>query len=337
MPLRTRRYTAGMRILVTGGAGYIGSVTAAELLARGHDVVVLDDLRTGHRAAVPDGAPFVLADVADEGAVGAALDAHGCEAVVHFAASSLVGESMERPLAYFGNNTGGTLSLLTTALERGVRGFVLSSTAALYGTPDAVPIPETAALRPESVYGESKYLIERMLRWLGETAGLGWTALRYFNAAGAAGGRGEDHRPESHLIPIVLQTALGARERVQVFGTDYDTPDGTAIRDYVHVADLARAHVLAVEALEPGRGAAYNVGTGRGFSVREVLGACREVTGLAVPSVDAPRRAGDPPRLVADAGAIRRALGWRPEVTELRDIVASAWDWHRAHPAGYEG
>lgn len=335
VPAPGRRYTAAMRILVTGGAGYIGSITAAALLDRGHDVVVLDDLRTGHRAAVPDGAPFVLADVADEVAVGDAIDRHGCDAIVHFAASSLVGESMERPLAYFGNNTAGSLALLTAALERGVRRFVLSSTAALYGTPDAVPIPETAPLRPESVYGESKHMVERMLRWLGETAGLGWTALRYFNAAGAHGGRGEDHRPESHLIPIVLQTALGRRDRVAIFGDDYDTPDGTAVRDYVHVADLARAHVLAVEAVEPGRGAAFNVGTGHGFSVREVIEACRDVTGHEIPAEAAPRRAGDPPRLVADPSAIGRELGWRPEVAELRDIVATAWSWHRAHPDGY--
>ncbi len=335
MPVGADRYTAAMRILVTGGAGYIGSITAATLQARGHDVVVLDDLRTGHRDAVPSGLPFVLADVADPAGVGDAIDRYGCDAIVHFAASSLVGESMERPMLYFGNNTAGTLALLDTALARGVQRFVLSSTAALYGTPQSVPVPEDAPLRPESVYGESKHLIERTLRWLGETAGLGWTALRYFNAAGAEGGLGEDHRPESHLIPIVLQTALGQRDAVSIFGDDYDTPDGTAVRDYVHVGDLARAHVLAVEAIQPGGGAAYNVGTGRGFSVLEVIEACREVTGHAIPAERAPRRAGDPPRLVADAGRIGRTLGWTPEVTELRDIVASAWAWHRDHPDGY--
>jgi len=324
-----------MRILVTGGAGYIGSVTAAALLERGHDVVVLDDLRTGHRKAVPDDAALVHADVADVSTVAATLSRHGSEAIVHFAASSLVGESMERPMAYFGNNTGGTLSLLDTALQHGVQRFVLSSTAALYGTPETVPIPEDAPLHPESVYGESKYLIERMLGWLGRTAGLGWTALRYFNAAGATDERGEDHRPESHLIPIVLQTALGQRAEVAIFGDDYPTPDGTAVRDYVHVDDLARAHIAAVEAIEPGHGAAYNVGTGHGFSVAEVIAACREVTGHPIPAEVAPRRPGDPPRLVADPTRIRDVLGWEPRTTELHDIVASAWRWHRAHPNGY--
>ena len=324
-----------MRILVTGGAGYIGSVTAAVLLERGHDVVVLDDLRTGHRAAVPDGVPFVLADVADEDAVGDAIDRHRLEAVVHFAANSLVGESMERPLLYFGNNTAGSLSLLATALRHGANRFVLSSTAALYGTPERVPIREDAPLAPESVYGESKHLIERALPWLARTAGLGWTALRYFNAAGAHGVRGEDHRPETHLIPIVLQVALGQRERVQVYGEDYDTDDGTAVRDYVHVADLADAHVRAVEAIRPGTGAAYNVGTGRGYSVREVVETCREATGATIAAESAPRRAGDPPRLVADPTKIERELGWRPERAALRDIVDSAWAWHRDHPGGY--
>jgi len=324
-----------MRILVTGGAGYIGSVTAAALIARGHDVVVLDDLRTGHRAAVPDGAVFVRGDVADPDVVGVTLGEHGSEAIVHFAASSLVGESMEKPMLYFGNNTAGTLALLDTALRHGVDRFVLSSTAALYGTPERVPIPEDAPLQPESVYGESKHLIERTLAWLGRTAGLGWTALRYFNAAGADGERGEDHRPESHLIPLVLQVALGTREEIALFGDDYPTPDGTAIRDYVHVVDLAQAHVLALEAIRPGEGRAYNVGTGRGFSVLEVVEACRRVTGHAIPARVAPRRAGDPPALVADASRIASELGWTPAHDDLDAIVTSAWDWHVAHPEGY--
>jgi UDP-glucose 4-epimerase len=324
-----------MRILVTGGAGYIGSVTAAALLARGHDVTILDDLRTGHRAAVPEGAAFVRGDVADAALVGPLLQEHGVEAIVHFAASSLVGESMEKPMLYFGNNTAGTLALLDTALRHGVDRFVLSSTAALYGTPDRVPIPEDAALHPESVYGESKYLIERTLAWLGRTAGLGWTALRYFNAAGADGVRGEDHRPESHLIPLVLQVALGRRDEIALFGDDYPTPDGTAIRDYVHVVDLAEAHVLALEALRPGEGRAYNVGTGRGYSVREVVDACRAVTGHAIPARVAPRRAGDPPVLVADASRIAADLGWTPSHDDLASIVASAWRWHADHPEGY--
>lgn len=324
-----------MRILVTGGAGYIGSVTAATLLERGHEVVVVDDLRTGHRAAVPEGVPFVRADIADGDAVGDVLRSYDVEAIVHFAANSLVGESMEHPMRYFGNNTGGTFSLLGTALEHGVGRFVLSSTAALYGTPDSVPIPEDAPLHPESVYGESKYLIERALRWLGSTAGLGWTALRYFNAAGADGIRGEDHRPESHLIPLVLQVALEQRERIDIFGDDYPTDDGTAVRDYVHVADLAEAHVRAVEAIRAGDGRAYNVGTGRGHSVREVIDACRRITGHAIPAHTAQRRAGDPPALVADPGRIGNELGWSPRHRDLDDIVASAWNWHQDHPHGY--
>lgn len=324
-----------MRILVTGGAGYIGSVTAATLLERGHEVIVVDDLRTGHRAAVPDGVPFVEANVADADAVGSALRDHDVEAIVHFAASSLVGESMEHPMRYFGNNTGGTFSLLDTALENGVERFVLSSTAALYGTPETVPIPEDAPLHPESVYGESKYLIERALHWLGTTAGLGWTALRYFNAAGADGVRGEDHRPESHLIPLVLQVALGQRDDIAVFGDDYPTEDGTAVRDYVHVADLADAHVRAIEAIRPGEGRAYNVGTGNGHSVRAVIDACRRITGHAIPARTAPRRAGDPPVLVADPARIEADLGWHPRHRDLDNIVASAWRWHEAHPDGY--
>jgi len=324
-----------MRILVTGGAGYIGSITAAVLQDRGHDVVVLDDLRSGNRVAVPNGAAFVRGDVADPLAVGDTLAKHRCEAIVHFAANSLVAESMERPMLYFGNNTAGTLALLAMALDYGVERFVLSSTAAIYGTPDTVPIPEDAPLHPESVYGESKHLIERTLGWLGRTAGLGWTALRYFNAAGSDGVRGEDHRPETHLIPLVLQVALGQRDEIAVFGNDYPTPDGTAIRDYVHVADLAEAHVLALEKIRPGQGVAYNVGTGRGFSVREVIETCREVTGREVAARDAPRRAGDPPVLVADPGRIGSELGWTPRHPELAEIVASAWDWHRNQPNGY--
>ena len=330
-----RRYTRRMRILVTGGAGYIGSVTATELIERGHDVVVLDDLRTGHRVAVPPAAAFVQADVADERTVDRVVRDHACEAIVHFAASSLVGESMERPLDYFANNTVGTLKLVAAAVPAGVRHIVLSSTAAVYGTPSTVPIPETAEVRPESVYGESKYLVERALGWLSRTSGIGWTALRYFNAAGATEQLGEDHRPESHLIPIVLQAAAGRRSHVEVYGGDYDTPDGTAIRDYVHVADLARAHVLAVEASREGRGATYNLGSGRGYSVAEVVETCRGVTGLPIETKLSARRAGDPPRLVADPSKAASELGWSTTQSDLSTIVASAWQWHREHPRGY--
>jgi len=324
-----------MNILVTGGAGYIGSITTERLLERGHRVVVLDNLSTGHRDAVPDGAAFVEADVADPDRVGAAIRDHGVEAALHFAAVSLVGESMERPLAYFRNNTAGSLALLEALLAHDVRRFVLSSTAALFGTPEAVPIPEDAPVRPESVYGESKALVERMLHWLQRTAGLGYTALRYFNAAGASDRLGEDHRPESHLIPLVLQVAAGHRDHIAVFGDDYPTPDGTAVRDYVHVLDLAEAHVLAVEALAPGEAHAYNLGNGQGFSVREVIETCRRVTGLPIGERLAPRRAGDPPVLVADSRRIRDELGWRPAHAGLEAMVASAWAWAQAHPRGY--
>lgn len=324
-----------MNVLVTGGAGYVGSITSEALLARGHRVVVVDDLRTGHRDAVPDGAAFVLADVADAELVGYALEEHGVEAVLHFAASSLVGESMQAPLDYFDNNVTGALRLWRTALRHGVRRVVVSSTAALYGTPDAVPIPETARLAPESVYGETKLQLERTLQWLAATSGVGSVALRYFNAAGASAARGEDHRPESHLIPLVLQVAAGTRASISVFGDDYPTADGTAVRDYIHVEDLAAAHVLALEAIVPGEARAFNLGNGLGYSVREVIDVVREVTGVDVASEVAARRAGDPPVLVADAGAARRELGWAPARTSLREIVASAWAWHRAHPRGY--
>ena len=326
-----------MNVLVTGGAGYVGSVATETLLAKGHRVVVVDDLRTGHRGAVPEGATFVLADVADGDVVGYALEEHGVEAVLHFAASSLVGESMSAPLDYFDNNVTGALRLWRTALRHGVKRVVVSSTAALYGTPEAVPIPETARLAPESVYGETKLQLERALRWLATTAGMGSVALRYFNAAGASGARGEDHRPETHLIPIVLQAAAGRRARIAVYGDDYPTPDGTAVRDYVHVEDLADAHVRALEAITPGVARAYNLGNGRGYSVREVVEVARAVTGQDIVADVEPRRAGDPPVLVADATAARRDLGWRPRHTELPDIVASAWAWHRGHPKGYAG
>ena len=325
-----------MKVLVTGGAGYIGSVTVEALLARGHEPIVLDDLSTGHRGSVPDGVPFVHGSVADPDMVAYAVNDLGAEAVLHFAAFSLVGESMTNPMKYFGNNTAGTLALLGTLERWGVKRFVLSSTAAVYGTPDAVPIPESAALRPESVYGESKLLIERTLGWLARTSEFGFAALRYFNAAGASELRGEDHRPESHLIPLTLQVAAGKREHIAVFGDDYPTPDGTAVRDYVHVQDLADAHVLALEALQPGDERVYNLGNGRGYSVREVIDVCRLVTGAVIPEVAAPRRAGDPPVLVADSSKARAELGWAPVRESLVEMVESAWAWHRAHPDGYD-
>jgi UDP-glucose 4-epimerase len=324
-----------MNILVTGGAGYIGSVTTQALLERGHGVVVLDNLETGHREAVHPRAAFVLADIRDRNAVAQALRDHQIEAVLHFAASSLVAESMRQPLGYFGNNTVGTLELLTRMSEAGVSKFVLSSTAALFGTPASVPIDEGAAIAPESVYGESKHLIERMLHWLAATHGLGYATLRYFNAAGASDRYGEDHRPESHLIPLVLHVAQGRRPRIAVYGNDYDTRDGSCVRDYIHVEDLAHAHILAVESLEAGDERIYNLGNGRGYSVLEVIEACRAVTGQEIESSFEGRRPGDPSILVADSRKITRELGWQPRHPELHDIVRSAWEWQQRNPDGY--
>jgi len=325
-----------MNVLVTGGAGYVGSITTEALLAAGHRVVVVDDLRTGHRDAVPDAAAFVHADIGDAEMVGYALEEHGVEAILHFAALSLVGESMEAPLDYFDNNVTGSYRLWRTALRHGVRKVVVSSTAALYGTPSQVPIPEDAPLQPESVYGESKWQLERGLQWLAATAGIGSIALRYFNAAGASQARGEDHRPETHLIPLVLQVASGARESLAIYGDDYPTSDGTAIRDYIHVQDLADAHVRALGAIRAGEHRAFNLGNGLGYSVAQVVAEARAVTGRDIATVRAARRAGDPPVLVADASKARRELGWRPERPALADIIASAWAWHRSHPRGYD-
>lgn len=334
-PLRCAGTLGRMNILVTGGAGYIGSITSTALIERGHDVVVLDDLSTGHRAAVPAGARFVRADIADTDLVLATLREHSVEAVVHFAAASLVGESMAEPVRYYRNNVSGSVALLDAVGRAGVERFVLSSTAALYGTPESVPIAESAALAPESVYGETKFAIERLLGWLATTTGLGFAALRYFNAAGAGPDQGEDHEPESHLIPLVLQVAAGRRPSIAVYGTDYPTHDGTAIRDYVHVLDLAQAHVLAVESLRPGDARAYNLGSGAGYSVRQVIETCRAVTGRDVQETVAPRRAGDPPVLVADSSKARLELGWRPRHEDLATIVESAWRWRLANPDGY--
>lgn len=325
-----------MNVLVTGGAGYIGSVTTELLIERGHRVVVLDNLVKGHREAVHEDAAFVLGDIADADLVGYALTEYNVEAVLHFAAASLVGESMEEPFKYFDNNTLGTTQLLKTLLEHDVKRFVFSSTAALFGLPERLPISEEARIAPGSVYGESKYLVERTLRWLRETKGLGYVSLRYFNAAGASERFGEDHAPETHLIPLVLGVAQGKREGIGIFGDDYDTRDGTCVRDYIHVLDLAEAHGLALESLQPGEGRAYNLGNGQGFSVREVLEVCREVTGQPIPADVLPRRPGDPAALVADSGLIGRELGWQPRFPALHDIVASAWRWHQAHPNGYE-
>jgi UDP-glucose 4-epimerase len=325
-----------MRLLVTGGAGYVGSITIEALLEAGHVVVAVDDLRMGHRAAVHEDAAFVQGDIGDASLVARVVKEHRVEAIVHFAAASLVGESMRDPHRYFAANTVTSLALLRAAAESGVQRIVFSSTAALYGTPASTPIKEDAPLVPESVYGETKLQIERSMTWLARTTGLASVSLRYFNAAGASTVRGEDHRPESHLIPIVLQVALGQRESVEVFGDDYPTRDGTAVRDYVHVLDLADAHVRALDALESGRAKAFNLGNGEGASVKEVLDTARRITGREIPARTAPRRAGDPPTLVADATLARRELGWAPKRASLDEIVESAWAWHQSHPRGYD-
>lgn len=310
-----------MRLLVTGGAGYVGSVVAAQLVEAGHDVVVLDDLSTGHADAVPDGASFVKASIAD---AGPALD--GVDAVLHFAAKSLVGESVEKPGLYWANNLGGTLALLEAMHERGVRKIVFSSTAATYGEPERSPIREGDPTRPTNPYGATKLAVDAALTAFAGLRGLGAVSLRYFNVAGAYGRYRERHTVETHLIPNVLKVATGERESVSVFGTDYPTPDGSCVRDYIHVADLARAHLLALEACREGEHRIYNLGNGTGFSVREVIEVCREVTGHEIPAVVGPRRLGDPAVLVASSELIQRELGWQPERTELRDIVKDAWE-----------
>ena len=326
-----------MRILVTGGAGYIGSVVTRELVQAGHQVIVYDNLRRGHRQALPGEAELCIGDVGERTALEAVFRRQTIDAVMHFAALIEVGESMKAPERYFRNNTASTLTLLEAMLENRVNRFVFSSTAALYGSPDRTPIEETDQLRPANVYGESKYLVERVLDWLEQTRGLRYASLRYFNAAGAAGpDLGEDHQPESHLIPLVLKVALGQRESIAIYGTDYPTPDGTCIRDYIHVADLASAHLLALDALGHHSRLVYNLGNGLGFSVRKVIDVARRVTGHPIPAVDSPRRPGDPATLVASSEKIRRELGWRPKFPDLESIVATAWEWHRKHPMGYD-
>jgi UDP-glucose-4-epimerase GalE len=327
-----------MRILVTGGAGYIGSHTTALLRASGHDVYVLDNLSTGHREAVPAGA-LIECDLKDRGGIERALRDWAIEAVVHFAASCYVGESVTDPAKYYRNNIVGTLNLLDAMRSVGVARIVFSSTCATYGVPTRVPITEDEPQKPVNPYGFTKLAIERALDDYSHAYGLAPIALRYFNASGAAanGQLGEDHDPETHLIPLVLQTALGQRESIQVFGTDYATPDGTCIRDYIHVDDLADAHLRAIERVRPGQFQAFNVGTGRGYSVREVIELSRQVTGLPIAVREGPRRAGDPPELIAAADKARRELGWAPKHTNLKTIIESAWNWHRTNPTGYAG
>jgi UDP-glucose 4-epimerase len=323
-----------MKIFLTGGAGYIGSAAAQRLLAAGHEVTILDSLVTGHRQAVPEGAQFIQADLSDRQALFDALRAQEYSAVMHFAAFIEAGESMHEPGKYFQNNAINSLWLLEACVQAGVRRFVYSSSAAVYASSDE-PLTEEAPLRPSNIYGQTKLMTETMLEWYRQARGLGYAALRYFNAAGGLPDRGEAHQPETHLIPLVLQVALGQRSGVQIFGTDYPTPDGTCVRDYIHVADVVSAHLLALEALEPEAKLIYNVGSGAGYSVRQVVETARRVTGHSVPAEEAPRRPGDPPRLVANSDKIRRELGWAPQHPSLEDIIASAWEWHRTHPIGY--
>lgn len=326
-----------MNILVTGGAGYIGSHTVKELLAEGHNVVTLDNLSKGHRAAVRGG-EFIHGDLRDTDLLQATLRDYDIAAVVHFAADSLVGESMAQPARYFNNNIVNGLNLLNAMVRQEVRHIVFSSSAAVYGEPAETPITEGFPKAPTNNYGLSKLMFEQILAAYENAYGLKSVSLRYFNAAGAdlAGKIGEDHSPETHLIPLVLQAALGIRDKITVFGTDYPTSDGTCIRDYIHVTDLARAHILALEALAGGdRGGVYNLGNGKGFSVREVIDVAREVSGCDIPVAEGERRPGDPAVLVAGSEQAVRELGWRPQYHDLRTIVETAWNWHRQHPGGF--
>jgi UDP-glucose 4-epimerase len=326
----------GMRVLVTGGAGYIGSVVVELLADRGHGVVVYDNLIKGQVSAVDPRAHFVEGDIADLALLEETLRGHNVDAVMHFAAHSLVGESMQDPGKYFSNNVSASITLVDAMLRAGVKSLVFSSSAATYGMPRSVPIKESDPTDPINPYGESKLAFERMLRWYDQANGLRFVSLRYFNAAGASEKYGEVHDPETHIIPIVLQTALGQRPAVQVYGDDYPTPDGTAIRDYIHVIDLAEAHILALEWLAGG-GAShiFNLGNGSGFSVRQVLDTARRVTGREIPAEIAPRRPGDPPVLVATSDQIRATLGWKPRYPDLEEIIRTAWEWHQRHPLGY--
>ncbi|MEI7863786.1 MAG: UDP-glucose 4-epimerase GalE [Chthoniobacterales bacterium] len=321
-----------MKIFVTGGAGYIGSICVEQMLERGHEVAVLDNLTEGHRLAVDPRATFYRTDLADREAVRRAIGEFGPVAVMHFAANALVGESMTDPSKYFRNNVANGINLLDAMVENGVKSFVFSSTCATFGIPERMPIDESLPQRPINPYGESKLMFEKILRWYDEIHGLRFTALRYFNAAGASEKFGEDHRIETHLIPNVLKVARGQKEAVEIYGTDYETPDGTCIRDYIHILDLADAHIRA---LGRGQSGFYNLGTGGGTSVHEVVECCRQLTGRNIPLIERPRRPGDPPRLIAASDRIRADLGWAPRFQSIEAIVRSAWDWHQRHPGGY--
>ena len=326
-----------MRILVTGGAGYIGSVVADRLLQIGHSVTVLDNLSKGKKQAVPAAAEFVLADTGDAQILDSIFHAGHFDAVMHFAAFIEAGESVVRPEIYFENNSAKALTLLSAVIQHKVPRFVFSSTAAVYGEPRHIPITEDDPLEPANPYGESKLMVERMLGWFHKSHGLRYASLRYFNAAGGTRDRGEQHQPETHLIPLVLQVASGQREAISIYGTDYPTQDGTCIRDYIHIEDLATAHLLALDGLAEHEQLICNLGSGSGFSVRQIIDIARKVTGENIPAIEAPRRPGDPAVLVASSEKIKRVLGWNPQHSDVEAIVRSAWEWHSAHPKGYEG
>ena len=323
-----------MKVLVTGGAGYIGSVTSEVLLSRGYEVVVFDNLSQGHRAAVPVAADWIEGDLSSPHDIHHAIDSHRPDAVMHFAARSLVGESINEPFTYLRDNVVNGLNLIEACVAGGVERFILSSTANLFGTSSAALIDEQEPIVPGSPYGESKWALERALDWVSQTKGLHFASLRYFNAAGASEERGEHHKLETHLIPLVLQVAAGHRDYITIFGDDYDTPDGTCVRDYVHVLDLAEAHVLAMQELAQDN-CTYNLGSGQGYSVRQVIESARAVTGTSIPAQIGSRRAGDPARLVASSDRIRKELGWKPRFSGLEQIIDSAWRWHQRHPDGY--
>ena len=323
-----------MKILVTGGAGYIGSVVVEELIAKGESVVVFDNLSQGHRGAVHPEALFVEGDLAHRAQVDAVFSEHRPDAVMHFASRTLVGESMQKPFLYLSDNVTNGLNLFMSMVEHGVKRVILSSTANLFDQPERMPIDESERIVPGSPYGESKFILERALHWLDRIYDLRFACLRYFNAAGATAARGEDHDPELHLIPLVIQVAMGQREKALIFGSDYPTRDGTCVRDYVHVVDLAQAHILALGALESSS-RFYNLGNGDGFTVKEVIDTVRAVTGLEIRAEIAPRRTGDPAVLVAASGKIRKELGWSPRFPHVREIIESAWLWHKSNPNGY--
>ncbi|MGA2800781.1 MAG: UDP-glucose 4-epimerase GalE [Verrucomicrobiota bacterium] len=321
-----------MNVLVTGGAGYIGSICAEELLNAGHQVTVYDNLTEGHRSAVDSRAKFILGKPEQEGDILNAVKSARPGAVMHFAASALVGESIANPKKYFHNNVVNSLKLLDAAVECGIKKIIFSSTCAIYGLPDKIPMTEDLLQRPINPYGESKLMFEKILQWYQKVYGLEFIAFRYFNAAGASEKFGEHHRVETHLIPRVLQVMLGQLPHAEIFGTDYSTPDGTCIRDYIHIQDLAQAHIIG---LQPGKAGFYNLGNGDGYSVREVIQTCEKIAGKKIPAIEKPRRPGDPPRLVASAEKAIRELGWKPKFPKLEDIITTAWAWHKKHPTGY--